>query len=124
MSQARTVKRGIVVAFMAISLGLMFGAIGGPAQAGNGVTAAEVSPQAGVTYDQYNCYVQWYNTYGKNVCGAASSQPNWWVSLGLWCKASFDYVGPEYHIKKGEQRDPIDGAECTFSVGGGKNTWG
>ena len=74
MSPSATIKRGVVIAFMAVAVvGLMFGAVTGPVQADEPVSTSDVEAAAGTTYDKYNCYVQWYNTYGKNVCGAASN---------------------------------------------------
>ncbi|MFD0557895.1 hypothetical protein FB566_3182 [Stackebrandtia endophytica] len=123
MNPLQTIKRGVLIAFMSALVALMIAPLAGAAQAESPVEVADVDVQAGVTYDKYNCYVQWYSTYGKNVCGGKSKQPNGWVALSLWCKNSLDYYGRDHYMKKGQKKDPIDFSTCVFEAGGGKNTW-
>ncbi|HIW63451.1 MAG TPA: hypothetical protein H9881_13410 [Candidatus Stackebrandtia excrementipullorum] len=102
-------------------------AIGAMALAASGVAstvAASTASADGVTYDGVGCYVQWFNTYGKNACGAASEgHPGGNIALYLQCDTQTDYQGPYTYIGANAKVDPIDDFECTFAATGGHNMW-
>jgi hypothetical protein len=107
------IKRGIAIAAMALaSAGIV-------SSFGAGTASAD-----GVTYDPVGCYVQWFNTYGKNACGAASEgHPGGNVALYLQCYIQSDYQGPYTYIGPNAKVDPIDDYECQFEATGGHNMW-